>query len=528
MSLSKTASLEEYQQEYARLLSLVAKQETTIEALRHRLHLFTQARFGRKTEKGVVPEQGAFEFDETYTVDAQPDVSTGDTTETITYTRNKKGTGRKALPKSLPYIEKIHDLTDAEKQCSCGCALTHISDTVTEQLDTLPQMTFRVVHIRKKYACKTCEETIRTAPMPKQPIPQSIAAPGLLAAIINSKFNHHMPLYRQETIFSDAGVPVTRATLSQWMIKSAHLLSPLVKLMEANIQEHDVAYSDETTLQVLNEKDRLPTQKSYMWLFIGGPPDKRAFVYQYHPTRSHGIATDFFADFKGYLHADCYKAYIELGLLGRIKHVACFAHARRYFVDVVKQGSKKQGLANQIIALVAKLYFLEKALKEKKARPEIVFAERQTIALPILHDIKTLLDTNQTKVPPKSPLGKALFYSLNHWQALNMYLSDGRLEIDNNLSERSIKPFVIGRKNWLFHGSESGASAGSILFSLIETCKAHKIDTFAWFKYALMHVTQANTLVELEALLPYNINPQLLDSMRNIPELIMPVKGAVI
>jgi hypothetical protein len=223
-------------------------------------------------------------------------------------------------------------------------------------------MTFRVVHIRKKYACKTCEETIRTAPMPKQPIPQSIAAPGLLAAIINSKFNHHMPLYRQETIFSDAGVPVTRATLSQWMIKSAHLLRPLVKLMEANIQEHDVAYSDETTLQVLNEKDRLPTQKSYMWLFIGGPPDKRAFVYQYHPTRSHGIAADFFADFKGYLHADCYKAYIELGLLGRIKHVACWEHARRYFVDVVKQGPRKQGLANQIIALVAKLYFLEKTL----------------------------------------------------------------------------------------------------------------------------------------------------------------------
>jgi len=178
--------------------------------------------------------------------------------------------------------------------------------------------------------------------------------------------------------------------------------------------------------------------------------------------------------------------------------------------------------------LVAKLYFLEKCLKEKKATPEVIFTERQSTALPILNDIKTLLDNHQTKVPPKSPRGKALFYSLNHWHALNVYLSDGRLEIDNNLSQRSIKPFVIGRKNWLFHGSDIGASAGSILFSLIETCKAHKIDTFAWFKYALMHVSQANTLVELEALLPYNINPKLLDSMRNIPELIMPVKGAVI
>ena len=307
MSLSNNASLED-QKEYARLLSVIAKHETTIETLQHRLQLFAQARFGRKTEKGVVPEQGAFDFDETYSIEAQPKTVVEETTQTITYTRNKKGAGRKALPKSLPYVEKIHDLADAEKQCACGCALSHIGDTITEQLDTLPQMTFRVVHIRKKYACKTCEETIRTASMPRQPIPQSIAAPGLLAAIINSKFNHHMPLYRQEKMFSDAGVPITRATLSQWMIKSAHLLKPLVKLMEANIQEYDIAYSDETTLQVLNEKDRLPTQKSYMWLFIGGPPSKRAFVYQYHPTRSHGIAAEFFADFKGYLHADCYKA----------------------------------------------------------------------------------------------------------------------------------------------------------------------------------------------------------------------------
>ena len=220
--------------------------------------------------------------------------------------------------------------------------------------------------------------------------------------------------------------------------------------------------------------------------------------------------------------------YTELGLLGRIKHVACFAHARRYFVDVVKQGSKKQGLANQIIALIAKLYLLEKCLKEKSATSETIFAERQNKAIPILNDIKALLDANQTKVPPKSPLGKALFYSLNHWHALNLYVCDGRLDIDNNLSERSIKPFVIGRKNWLFHGSDIGAQAGSILFSLIETCKAHHVDTFAWFKYALTHVGQAHTLEELEAILPYNINTLLLESMRNIPVLIMPVKEAVI
>jgi transposase len=309
-------SLEQLQQENARLLALIGQKEQTIkqqkssiETLQHPLHLFRTARFGRNSEKGVVAEQLALQFDEAIPAEepAQEESSTN-TTETITYTRNKKGTGRKALPKSLPYIEKIHDLNDAEKQCSCGCTLTHIRDEITEQLDVVPQMTFRVVHIRKQYACKGCEEPMKLARLPKQPINKSIATPGLLAAVIDSKFNRHMPLYRQEAMFREAGVSVTRATLSNWLIHSANLLTPLVKLMEADIHQYDIAFADETTLQVLKEKGRLPSQKSYMGLFIGGKPSKRAFVYQYHPSRSHQIPIEFFADFNGYLHADCYKA----------------------------------------------------------------------------------------------------------------------------------------------------------------------------------------------------------------------------
>jgi transposase len=366
----------------------IKQQEGTIETLRHQLHLFRNARFGRKTEKGVVPEQMALHFDEVHTAiedktETQADVQT----EIITYTRSKKETGRKALPKSLPYVEKLYDLSDDEKQCPCGCALTHIGDDISEQLDVVPQMTFRVVHIRKKYACKTCEETIKSAKLPKQPIDRSIAAPGLLAAVIDAKFNRHMPLYRQEAMFAEAGIPVTRATLSHWLIKSAHLLTPLVKLMEAIIHDHDIAYADETPLQVLKEKDRLPTTKSYMWLFIGGPPDKRTFVYQYHPTRAHQVPINFFADFKGYLHADCYSAYITLGKLEHIHHVACWAHARRYFVDVAKT-VKKKGLAHQVIELIAKLYQLERQLKEDEANHEIIFIRRQEEATTILARIQ--------------------------------------------------------------------------------------------------------------------------------------------
>lgn len=522
----------ELREENARLLALINQQQHTIqhqkssiENLQHQLHLFRTARFGRKSEKSVVEEQLALQFDEIQPAEEVEPISVVEK-QTITYTRNKKGTGRKSLPKSLPYIEKIHDLTEEEKQCACGCQLSHISDEVTEQLDVVPQMTFRVVHIRKKYACKKCEQTIRLAKLPKQPIDKSMASAGLLAAIIDSKFNRHMPLYRQEAMFHEAGLAVTRGTLSNWLIHASKLLTPLIKLMINIILEYDVAFADETSLQVLKEKGRLPAQQSYMWLFSGGAPDKRVFVYQYHPSRSHQIPFSFFADFKGYLHADCYQAYVALGQLPTIQHVACIAHARRYFVDVVKT-SKKAGLAQQVVQLMGKLYELEKKLKEKNASVDTIYKERQQFAKPMLIELKKLLDESQFKVLPKSPLGKAVFYATTHWNSLCRYLDDGRLEIDNNRSERAIKPFVIGRKNWLFHGNEVGAHAGSIFFSLIETCKQHQIDPFAWFKYTLNNIHNAHTIEQLELLLPFNINPEVLNDMRNIPELIFPQKEAV-
>lgn len=516
------------EQEITRLLALIEQkeqrikeQEFSIQNLQHQLHLFRTARFGRKTEKDAVSQQLSLQFDEAVpSVEPEPS-NTVEELESITYTRTKKGTGRKSLPKSLPYVETIHDLSDSEKQCGCGCALTHISNEVTEQLDVVPQMTFRVVHIRKKYACKSCEETIRLARLPKQLISQSIATPGLLAAVIDAKFNRHMPLYRQEAMFAASKISVTRGTLSNWLIKAAGLLTPLVKLLEADIHNYDIAYADETSLQVLKEKNRLPTQKSVMWLFMGGPPDKRAIVYQYHPTRAHQVAFDFFADFSGYLHADCYQAYVALGQTQSIHHVACWAHARRYFYEVTKS-SKKEGIAQKIVTLIGSLYHLESQLKDKKASPALTFMTRVQKARPILAQIKKLMDEANLKTLPKSPLGAALFYSLSHWEALNMYLCDGRLELDNNRAERTIKPFVIGRKNWLFHGNDLGAQAGSILFSLIETCKQNNLETFAYLKYVLSNIHQATTMEQLEKLLPYNIDQQLLNDMHSLPKLIIP------
>ena len=519
-------SLEQLQQKNARLLALVGQQETFIENLKHQLFLFRNARFGRKSEKNVVAEQLSLQFDEAVlTEEPSPEVADVENiTETITYTRKKKTPGRKALPQSLPFVEKVYDLTDEEKQCACGCTLTSIGEEVSEQLDTLPQITFRVVHIRKKYACKGCEETVQQAKAPEPILKQSIATPGLLAAVINSKFNHHMPLYRQEAMFNAAGISITRGTLSNWLIHSGYLLTPLVKLLTADILDHDVAYADETTLQVLKEKEKSPSQKSYMWLFMGGPPSKRAVVYQYHPNRKHQILFDFFDDYQGYVHADCYEAYVVLGKKPLIHHVACWAHARRYFVNVVKS-SKKKGLAHQVVALIDSLYRLERKLKEDNASLPLIFRQRILQAKPILDKIKLSLEENYSKIPPKTPLAEAFFYTLSHWDALYLYLSDARLEIDNNRSERAVKPFVIGRKNWLFHGNDIGAKAGAVLFSLIETCKQNHIDPFSWFKYALTHIKQATTIELLDKLLPYNLDPALLDDMRTLPDLTFPQKS---
>ena len=219
--------------------------------------------------------------------------------------------------------------------------------------------------------------------------------------------------------------------------------------------------------------------------------------------------------------------YVEIGNKEGITHVACMAHARRYFVDVTRLTKKKKGLAFKVVEQLAKLYHIEKLLKEEQASPERIKQVRQGKSAPILLGIKKLIDDNITKVAPQGPLGKAVNYMLNHWDALNHYLKDGRLEIDNNRAERSIKPFVIGRKNWLFHGNDVGARAGGVFFSLIETCKAHNIDVFAWLKHALNSIQHADTVEKLEKMLPFNVKAEQLEAARAMPQLIFPEQKVV-
>jgi len=416
------------------------------------------------------------------------------------YTRKK--TGRKPLPKELPREQRIYDLSDDEKVCGCGCELTHISDEKSEQLEYIPAKTFVIEHIRKKYACKQCEQTIKTAPAPKQPLPKSIAAPGLLAHIIVSKYTDHLPLYRQETILQRSGIDIPRATLCNWVIGCATLLSPLIKLMQSNIEHYDIAYADETTIQVLKEPGRKPENKSYMWCFGGGPPEQFNCIYHYQSSRSHEVPLHYLEQFKGYLHCDGYQAYDVLAAKSNLTLVGCWYHARRKFVEASKV-SKKSGLADYALKIFASLAKIEKTIKQQSAQDR--FHYRQKKALPLIDKFKTWLEKQLPCVPAMSLIGKAISYTLKQWPKLINYLKDGRLDISNNKLERCIKPFALSRKNWLFADSVAGANAAATLFSLLQTCQLHNINPYDYLRHVLTHIPNAQTIEQLEALLPYNV-----------------------
>lgn len=427
--------------------------------------------------------------------------------QVASFTR-KKSTGRKALPSELPREFIVYDLAEEEKICPCGCELTYICDEKSEQLEIIPAKVHVIAHVRKKYACRNCEETIKTAQYPKQPIPRSIAAPGLLSHVLVSKFQDHLPLYRQEKIFRRMGIEIPRATFSLWVIRCAELLSPLAKRLHQTILNYDIAYSDETTLQVLKEPSKPVNSKKYMWLFAGGHPDKFAFYYHYHPDRSNYVAKEFFDDFKGYLHCDGFPGYDTLAAKNKqIILSGCLYHARRKFVEVAKLSKNQDSVSHTVIKYIAKIAKIEAEIKECDTQEKLKL--RIENVKPILIELHEYLITKQPHILPKSPLGMAVNYTLNQWPKLLVHLNDGRLENNNNRAERAIKPFVIGRKGWLFSGSVAGAKAAAIIYSFVETCKWHGIEPYDWFRYVLKTMPLCSE-DQHEDFLPFNIDRKLL------------------
>ena len=484
----------------------IANKDETIQQLKQQyyelLQLFRQKKFGSSSEQQNPYQQSLFDEAEQLEQETiEADIETN-STQIKAHTRSKKG--RVALPEHLPREEVIHDLPEAEKVCPVdGTALKHIGDDSSEQLDIVPAKIKVIKHVRKKYSCPCCQSYMATAAKPKQPIEKSIASAGLLAYILVAKYVDALPLYRQESILKRLGIELKRNTMALWMIKCSSLLQPVVNLIQERILESSVIHIDETRVQVLKEDDGNPQKKRYMWVQRASPPntDSPYIFYHYASSRSADVVNELLAGYKGTIMSDAYAGYNHLQSQG-ITRLGCWAHARRKFIEAQRlQPQAKVGKADQVIAWIQKLYRIEKvvvALPTKQER----FDYRQQHAKPIIDKVKQWKDKSSTQVTQQSALGKALHYLNGQWVYLARYLDDGDYPIDNNTAENAIRPFVIGRKNWLFSDTVAGAKASANLYSLIETVKAHNIEPYDYLKWLLERIPNASTADEVEKLMP--------------------------
>jgi transposase len=411
--------------------------------LEEQFRLAQQKQFGTSSEGH--PGQGEL-FNE---AEAEADhIEEEAETQAISYTR--KTPKRQSLPKDLPRETVVHDISDEDKVCDCcGGELHQMSEARNEKLEFIPAQVKVVEHVRPKYSCRTCEQQgievkVKIAPLPTSPIPKGIATSSLLGQIITSKYQYGLPLYRQESLFKQYGIELSRRTMADWMIKCSALFKPLVERLKTIQLEQPVIQADETTLKVINEDK----STCYMWLYCTGTdspnenPVPNIVLYDDRNNRSGRCAVEYLGDYSGYLQVDGYQGYEQT----KATLAGCWAHARRKFKEAeVAQGKGKTGKANWALNHIQKLYRIETRLTGQS--PEQKYQVRQTESLPLLNQYKAWLDKSALQVPPKTALGKALGYSLNQWHKLVRYVDDGDLAIDNNRAERAIKPFVIGRKN---------------------------------------------------------------------------------
>ena len=301
--------------------------------------------------------------------------------------------------------------------------------------------------------------------------------------------------------------------MCSWAMQTATVCQPLLNLLIDEVLSGFLIQADETTLQVLMEPGRDPTTRSYMWIFRRGDPEKTVLVYQYHPTRGGAVAKAFLGDFKGCVQTDGYSGYDFLDRDEDIRHIGCWAHARRKFMDVVKAQGKnsKSRIGGKAVSYIRKLYKIEKEAREKGLSPDEVYHLRQKESRPVSDDFKKWLLTRSVQVPGKGFLGIGISCTLNQWDRLVGYLEDGRLPIDNNMAENAIRPFVVGRKNWLFSGTPEGAEASALLYSLIETAKANKLEPYMYLRFIFEKLPTAASLQDFEALLPWNLTTKQLE-----------------
>ena len=345
-----------------------------------------------------------------------------------------------------------------------------------------------------------------TADKPAQLIEKSLASPSVLAMLLSTKYVDGIPLYRFEKMLLRHGIDIPRQTLARWVIQCGEHLQPLLNLMRDKLLDSPVLHCDETRVQVLKEPGRDPSRQSWMWVQTSGPPDRPVILFDYSSSRAQDVPLRLLAGYRGYLMTDDYAGYNAVAAQAGVERLACWVHARRKFIEAQKvQPKGKTGRADVALNLINKLYSIERDLKEASAEQR--HEGRQQRSLAILVQLKAWLEKTRPQVTAKNALGKALNYLASNWSRLERYVEAGHLPIDNNRAENTIRPFVIGRKNWLFSDTPKGATASAQIYSLIETAKANDREPYAYLRHILERLPQVNSVEGYEALLPWNCSP---------------------
>jgi len=476
------------------LLVELRKSNRRVEQLEHRLTQLLRQVYGRRSEK-LNPDQLLLFADLHQTSPVEAPAPPTETPAAVTPRQQKQGHGRKPLPDNLPRVRVDHELSAAERLCpGCGQERAPIGAEVSEQLEYEPASLFVLQHHRFKYACKHCQEQVAIAAKPAQPIDKGLPGPGLLAQVATSKYCDHLPLHRLERIFARHGVELSRSTMCGWMAATAELLTPLWQLMVQRVRGSPVIWTDDTPVPVL-DPPRGETKKGRAWVYIGDQ-DNRYAVFDYTPNRKRDGPATFLQNYAGYLQADAFAGYDGIYATEKVIEVACWAHARRKFYDARTSDPER---AHAAMAWVRKLYDIEDQAESLDDAGRA--ALRQTQAGPLLESFRTWLEEQRAIVLPKSPLGQALSYALSNWRALTRYTEAGFLAIDNNLSERTLRAVAIGRKNWMFAGSDNGGRTAAVLFSFTATCRLLDRDPFAYLRDVLARLPE-HSADRLDELLP--------------------------
>jgi len=500
------------------LLDLLRSKDRQVEVLQYKLEALLRARFGPRAEK-LDPAQLRL-FAQQILAEAEQTCAAEEPPAATERPRRRNGHGRRKLPENLPVKREVIDVPPEQKICGCcGKEMVPIGEETSRKLDYIPASMYILEQARPKYACPHCQEGgVVIADNPRQAIEKGLPGPGLLAQVITSKYCDHLPLNRQEDIFARFGVEIPRSTQCGWMGASAKLLSPLVELMTERVLAGGSIHTDDTPVAVL-DRDRDKTRQGRVWAYVGDEFHPY-IVYDYTASRARDGPAAFLDTYEGYLHADAYGGYDGIYAGEKVIEVLCWAHARRKFYDA--QGSDP-ARATVALAYIRELYKVERAAKElyqqqglgDDARPlgAIRLELRRARAVELLEKFELWMRVQMdgraadgTVVPggpvlPQSPLGGAIGYALGNWEALKRYAENGELDIDNNAAERAERPVAIGRKNYMFFGSDNGGRTAAVLYSLVASAKRHGLDVFAYLRDVIARISDQPTS-RLEELLP--------------------------